>query len=139
GANTPGSPSTPGANTPGSPSTPGANTPGSPSTPGVLAPGSPGPLTAGKIALAWMPFALMSVFLMLTGLVRQMEPGSPGKKHVTFLGIQTNYLLEVPFLHEEVQRAPSLMPPGRQDEKEKAIFNFAWLTAPGTAVFLAAL
>jgi lactate permease len=97
------------------------------------------PLTAAKIAIAWMPFALMSVFLMLTGLVRQMEPGSPGKQHVTFLGIQTNYLIPVPFLHDEVRRAPSLMPEGRKEETEKAVFNFAWLTAPGTAVFLAAL
>src|SRR5262249_12717614 len=31
------------------------------------------PLTARSIAVAWMPFALMSVFLMLTGLVRQKE------------------------------------------------------------------
>jgi lactate permease len=31
------------------------------------------------------------------------------------------------------------MPEGRKDETEKAVFNFAWLTAPGTAVFLAAL
>src|SRR5688572_24093226 len=30
-------------------------------------------LTAANIALAWTPFALMSVFLMLTGLVRQAE------------------------------------------------------------------
>ena len=31
------------------------------------------PLTVGSIALAWMPFALMSVLLLLTGLVRQEE------------------------------------------------------------------
>jgi lactate permease len=97
------------------------------------------PLTAGQIALAWMPFALMSLFLMLTGLVRQMEPGSPGKEPVTVAGVQTNYLIPIPFLDKQVQRDPSLLPEGREHEKERAVFNFAWLTAPGTAVFLAAL
>src|SRR5262249_31496634 len=71
-------------------------------------------------------------------LVRQREPGAPGKEHVTVAGIQTNYLIPVPWLHEEVKRDPYLMP-GKEEETEKALFNFAWLTAPGTAVLLAAL
>jgi lactate permease len=98
-----------------------------------------GPLTARSIAVAWMPFALMSVALMLTGLVRQKEPGSQGKPHVTVGPLQTNYLLPVPLLHEEVRRDPVLLPEAKKEEKEKALFNFAWLTAPGTAVFLAAV
>ncbi len=102
-------------------------------------PGSSEPLTAGRIAVAWMPFALMSVFLMLTGLVRQMEPGKPEGKFITVAGVQTNYLIPIPFLHEEVSRDPSLLPEGKKEEREKALFNFAWLTAPGSAVFLAAL
>jgi lactate permease len=96
------------------------------------------PLTAGGIALAWMPFALMSVALLLTGLVRQREPGGPGKPFITVAGVQTNYLVPVPFLHEKVLRDPYLHPHGNA-EPERALFNFAWLTAPGTAVFLAAL
>src|ERR1043166_5180714 len=48
-------------------------------------------------------------------------------------------MVPVPFLHEEVERHPSLRMPGKPAEKEKALFNFAWLTAPGTAVFLSAL
>jgi lactate permease len=102
---------------------------------GPHSPGSLEPLTAGKIALAWMPFALMSVFLMLTGLVRQEEAKGP----VVVAGVQTNYMIPVPFLHEQVERHESLRVPGRPAEQEKALFNFAWLTAPGTAVFLAAL
>src|SRR5262249_45047663 len=31
------------------------------------------PLTGARIALAWAPFALMSLFLLLTGLIRQRE------------------------------------------------------------------
>lgn len=97
------------------------------------------PLTFKSVTIAWMPFVLMSIFLMLTGLIRKEEPGVPGKEHVTFLGIKTNYLVPIPFLHEEVQRDASLLPEGKKDEMEKAVFNFAWLTAPGTAVLIAAL
>jgi lactate permease len=93
------------------------------------------PLTARSIAIAWMPFALMSVFLMLTGLVRQREAKGP----VVVAGIQTNYLIPIPYLHEEVERDASLRIEGKPAEKEKALFNFAWLTAPGTAVMIAAM
>jgi lactate permease len=97
------------------------------------------PLTARRIALAWAPFAIMSVFLLLTGLVRQREPGAPGKQPVMLGPVQTNYLIPIPFLHEEVERDAKLTEQGKATEREKALFNFAWLTAPGTAVFLAAL
>ena len=97
------------------------------------------PLTAGRVVLAWTPFALMSVLLMLTGLVRQKEPGKPGQEHVRILGIQTNFLIPVPALHEESERDRALLLPGQKPEPERALFNFPWLTAPGTAVMLAAI
>jgi lactate permease len=89
------------------------------------------PLTAWSITVAWGPYAIMSVLLLLTGLVRQQERNGP----VRVGPIQTNYLIPVPALHLEVIRDPRLQPAG----PEKAEFDFAWLTAPGTAVFLAAL
>lgn len=92
------------------------------------------PLTTSRVAMAWLPFVLMSIFLMLTGFVRQREPGSLSGKHVTIGSIQTNYLIPVPWLHEQVERDPFL---NTKKEREKAIFNFAWLTAPGTAVMFA--
>ncbi|MFO0926809.1 MAG: lactate permease LctP family transporter [Gemmataceae bacterium] len=101
--------------------------------------GAAAPLTVWNVTMAWMPFVLMSIALLLTGLVRQREPGSPGKPFVTVAGVQTNYLMPIPFLHEEVERDPRLRAEGKSVEREKALFNFAWLTAPGTAVFLAAL
>jgi len=97
------------------------------------------PLTAWNVSVAWMPFALMSVLLMLTGLVRQKEPGRLDQQPVTFAGIQTNYLLPVPFLHEQVERDPKLRIEGKPAERERALFNFAWVTAPGSAVFVAAV
>jgi lactate permease len=98
------------------------------------------PLTARSVALAWMPFALMSVLLLLTGLVRQREGLNKTLGPVRLGPIQTNYMVPVPTLHREVLRDPRLHDPSRgEPEPESAEFNFAWLTAPGTAVFVAAL
>jgi lactate permease len=125
------------------------------------------PLTLASISLAWAPFALMSVLLLLTGLVRQME----GRGPVKVAGIQTNFMISVPALDRQSYRDPYLqLGPGQEPapaesaaalllsshqplataahahvarrlvpEPEKAEFNFAWLTFPGTAVFAAAL
>ncbi|MCS7046124.1 MAG: L-lactate permease [Gemmataceae bacterium] len=96
------------------------------------------PLSAVSITMAWTPFILMSVFLMLTGLVRQKESSTKvGAGNVEIAaGVTTNYGIAIPTLHEKVYRDARLDPERRP---EKAVFNFAWLTAPGTAVFLAAL
>ncbi len=93
------------------------------------------PLTALNVCRAWAPFALMSVFLMLFGIVRQQEAKGP-----VYIGpLRTNYILAVPNLHQQVARSAELQEPGRPQALEKAEFNFAWLTAPGTPVFLSAL
>lgn len=96
-------------------------------------------LTFANVTLAWMPFILMSLFLMLTGIVRQMEGGTPegpGRVKITE-NLTTNYGIPIPTLHKTVERDERLVE--KKGEKESAVFNFAWLTAPGTAVFLAAL
>jgi lactate permease len=99
-------------------------------------PGDEEPLTWKNVSLAWAPYALMSVLLLLTGLVRQTE----GKHPVIFGPVQTNYMIPVPGLDGECMRDPVLHEAARGEQKpEKAEFNFAWLTAPGTAVFAAAL
>jgi lactate permease len=105
----------------------------------LLVPENPAPeapLTARGIALAWMPFALMSVLLLLTGLVRQAE----GHGVVMIGPLQTNYMIPVPGLDHQSRRDPQLALDKEHEMKpERAEFNFAWLTAPGTAVFIAAL
>jgi lactate permease len=103
----------------------------------------------------------MSVLLLLTGLVRQEERHGP----VHIGPIQTNYVLNIPGLHDQSYRDPQLhtvraegaaaLPLGSASpleaavslhvaqrvapRPEKAQFDFAWLTAPGSAVFIAAL
>jgi lactate permease len=98
---------------------------------------------------------------MLTGLVRQKEGNGP----VSVGPIQTNYMLPIPDLHEQSNRDAKLHPVKMEQaaalasgssnpiqlavnlqvartiapKPEAALFNFAWLTAPGTAVFLAAI
>jgi L-lactate permease len=120
------------------------------------------PLTIGNVSLAWAPFAIMSVMLMLTGLVRQQE----GRGPVRVGSLQTNYLIPIPTLDRQSERDARLHPVRAEHAAvfalasgntlealvnvplaaaratpvaEKAEFNFAWLTAPGTAVFIAAL
>jgi lactate permease len=119
------------------------------------------PLTARSISLAWAPYAVMSILLLLTGLVRQKE----GKGPVRFGPFQTNYMIPVPALDGQSHRHPRLHPVKMEQtailmlsgttplqaavnvplaqrlapQPEKAEFNLAWLTAPGSAVFLAAL
>ncbi len=108
---------------------------------------SQAPLTLGSVSLAWAPWVLMSVALMLTGLVRQQEedskkygPKEPGPGFVRIAGdFATNFHLPVPTLHNEVLRDPALIEKGKQQETEKALYNLAWLTSPGTAVLIASL
>ncbi len=103
---------------------------------GVPSKGGEKPLTFGSVSLAWAPFAIMSVLLLLTGLVRQEE----GRGIVTFGPLQTNYMLPIPGLDGTVFRDQQLHDATKGEPKpEGALFNFAWLTAPGTAVFLAAI
>jgi lactate permease len=93
------------------------------------------PLAWKSISLAWTPYALMSVFLLLTGLVRQKE----GRGPVELGPIRTNYLIEIPTLHRQVKRDVLLQDPAKPAEPERAEFNFAWLTSPGSSVLAAAV
>jgi lactate permease len=89
-----------------------------------------------------MPFALMSVLLLLTGIVRQEESRlNPQGRSVEIVGpLQTNYLIPIPWLDGVSYRDPQLqLEKDAKPKPESAKFNFAWLTAPGTAVFLAAI
>src|SRR5262249_46455862 len=91
------------------------------------------PLTTASGSLAWALYAIMSVLLLLTGIVRQKEtPVREGPGPVQIIGsLHTNYQLPIPTLHNQVFRDAALQEPGKEQEPESALFNFAWLTAPG--------
>jgi lactate permease len=100
------------------------------------------PLTVASVALAWSPWVIMSGLLMASGMIRQAENDAKrDKRPVDLGGVQSFYDLKIPTLHMEVERAERLQKKGatEDEKKEKAVFRLAWLTAPGTAVFVSAL
>jgi lactate permease len=78
---------------------------------------------------------MMSLFLFLTGLVRQEEQAA-----TVWLGpIKTRYKIPIYALNELAYRDPRVVEPSNEPRPEKAEFDFPWLTAPGSAVFAAAV
>jgi L-lactate transport len=100
--------------------------------------GSEPPLTVWNVTVAWFPFVLMSILLLLTGLVRQREGERKTLGPARIGPLETNYILPIPWLDGQSFRDP-LLQEGGVSKAEDATFNFAWLTAPGTAVFVAAI
>ena len=87
--------------------------------------------TAGEIARAWMPFAILSLFVLIWGLPSiKSAMGRATTPEFTTGG------WEVPYLHKAVFRAqPVVVKPTAENAK----FDFNWLTATGTGCFLAAV
>ena len=115
-------------------------------------------LSGWAIAKAWSPFMIMSVCLLISGFIRQEENRRVKAKEpaiMLFGQLSTRYEITFDGLHQEVVRAERLRNekkdengkvmldengvPLRDDTGEKAIFEFNWLTAPGTPVFVSAL
>jgi lactate permease len=98
--------------------------------------------TTAQVLKAWMPFAVLSLFVLLWGLpsVKQamnlattpsfrvvlangkLRPGPPG--------------WNVPFLHNAVSRAAPVV---AKQTPEAARYDFNWLSATGTGCFFAAI
>jgi lactate permease len=87
--------------------------------------------TPGQLAKAWMPFALLSMFVLLWGL--PTIKAAMGK--YTTPAFKTGGWA-VPYLHQAVFRAqPVVMKPSAENAK----FDLNWLTATGTGCFFAAV
>src|SRR5213595_1062671 len=82
--------------------------------------------TAGQIIKAWMPFAILSVFVLVWGL-----PTVKGA-----MNRATTPVWDVPFLHLAVTRAAPVV---TKLTPEAARYDFNWLSATGTGCFLAAI
>ena len=96
--------------------------------PGWKAPAKPTglpPLTVGRVFLAWSPFLLLSIFVVIWGwpaVARVLDSYS-----IKF---------PVPGLHLQVFRQVPAVP---KPYAEPAIFDFAWLSTVGTGTFFAGL
>jgi lactate permease len=97
---------------------------------------------AGQVLRAWMPFAILSIFVLLWGLPKiklamnqattpafrvvlangKVRPGAPG--------------WDVPYLHNAISRAAPIV---AKPTPEAARYDFNWLSATGTGCFLAAI
>jgi lactate permease len=90
------------------------------------------PLTRKSVVHAWVPWALLTVFVFVWGLpsvkamLRQATPGGTSDK--------PGWL--VPGLHEVIVRTAPVVP---QPKAEEARFEFAWLAATGSGILLAAI
>jgi lactate permease len=112
--------------------------------------------TRKQVLFAWVPWALLSIFVFLWGSIPQLEkidpkldqvksvhgyPTRAQKKEFKELPEQvwsqpTLVSVKIPFLHNQVKRGKEVS----SDEKtEEAVYNFNWLSATGTGIFLAAV
>ncbi len=98
--------------------------------------------SAGQIAKAWMPFAILSVFVLCWGLpsIKNAinQATTPAFKVVMADGRQRPGPAgwDWPYLHGKVSRTTPVV---AKPTPEAARFDFNWLTATGTGCFLAAI
>jgi L-lactate permease len=83
------------------------------------------PHTGGQILLAWGPYILLVICVLVWGYA-PVSRWLNGK----------NLVFAWPGLHNIVQRMPPVVP---KAAPYAATFNFSWLSAAGTSVFLAAI
>jgi len=79
----------------------------------------------GNVALAWAPYMLLVVLVLLWGY-------RPIQAQLNSVNVVVNW----PGLHNLVQRMPPVV---AQPSGYAAVFNFNWLSAPGTACLFAAI
>jgi lactate permease len=82
--------------------------------------------TAGQVMKAWMPFAVLSIFVLIWGLPQFKNPVNKA----------TTPVWDVPLLHKAITRAAPVV---TKPTPEPARYDFNWLTATGTGCFIAAL
>jgi lactate permease len=87
--------------------------------------------TSSQVARAWMPFVVLTIFVLLWGLPAIKST----LNRVTTPAFERGGW-DVPVLHLAVTRAAPVV---SKPEPEKAKFDFNWLTATGSACFVAAI
>ncbi|HVI08098.1 MAG TPA: L-lactate permease [Candidatus Binatia bacterium] len=98
--------------------------------------------TAGQVLKAWMPFAILSLFVLLWGLPKiklaMNQTTTPAFKVVLPNGKARPGPAgwDVPVLHNAVYRSAPVVP---KPTPEAARYDFNWLSATGTGCFCAAI
>ena len=82
--------------------------------------------TRGQIVSAWVPWMLLTVFMLVWGLRNVKE----------LLDYDTAVKVEVPALHLQIARDRPVV---AARQPEPAVFNFNWLSATGTGILFAAI
>ncbi len=104
-----------------------------------------GSYTTGQIVSAWMPWVLLTVFVFLWGLpaVKAVlgQPTDAERREFDasedVVWIQPFMLrVKTPGLHKQIARDQPVVD---RREVEAAVFDFNWLSATGTGIFLAAV
>ncbi|HXB75549.1 MAG TPA: lactate permease LctP family transporter [Candidatus Acidoferrales bacterium] len=83
------------------------------------------PHSASAVALAWAPYAILVVFVLLWGY-----------KPIQAQLNATNIPIKWPGLHNAIQRMPPVV---AKPAPYPAVYNFVWLSASGTACLFAAI
>jgi lactate permease len=101
------------------------------------------PLTAGQVIHAWMPWLILSMMVFLWGSPAWkacLNGGTP--EHPGLLHDIGKVTIAVPSLHNVVYRAAPVGKPlpgsNRAEHPEAALYDFNWLSTPGTCIFLVA-
>jgi lactate permease len=91
----------------------------------ALEPGAPTSVSRARVVSAWIPWALLTLFVFCWGLPQ--VKAALGKFSIK---------VEVPGLHNAVART---VPVVAEPKTEEAVYDFNWLSATGTGIFLAAV
>lgn len=93
--------------------------------------------STGRTVKAWMPWAILSVFVFIWGLPQVttfLDGGT--EKAPNFLNHVSKISYKVPFLNEAVIRTVPVVP---KPTPRKAVFILNWLSATGTSLVLAGI
>jgi lactate permease len=96
-------------------------------------------LTHGRVARAWMPFALLTFTVLIWGMPAIKPLGTPAIKAV--LDAHTSWKLPIDRLHQKIAKGPAVTghpTPGPKD-LESAEVEIVPVSSTGTAVLVAAL
>ena len=92
----------------------------------------PGKIKKKQLALAWLPWMLLTVFILVWGLPTV-------KKSLNSISAPE---YKVAFLHNQVSRTSPIVPEPtleKPTKPEEAIFKLNWLSATGSGIFIAAI